>query len=360
MILADGVVIKGDGSVDESALTGEAMPIKKKKNDRATSGSLMQNGYLEIEIDTNIADSTIKKLAQAVEDVQTDKGEYSKIVDNVALYYTPLVIIFAALFVVIGGVVTGRWREYVNIGIVLLVLACPCSIVVATPIPSVCAIAVAARHGALIKGSSIIERLGRIDTIAVDKTGTMTTGFFKVQDRLILTPHDELEYNPLELAAALEEKSSHPLANAILTDFFGCIAEMAGKSLPEVKNMRVQDGVGISGWVNVCEDCLFVEVGNERLLSVNGGKIKLNTEQQGLVDAFSLLHPAASLVMIVVEDKVDLILALADSLRPESVGFVSSLTAMGMTVSMLTGDSENVAKQVVKEIGMYIYICIYI
>lgn len=125
MILADGVIIKGDGTVDESALTGEAMPIRKKNGDRATSGSLMQNGYLEIEIDTSIGDSTIRKLAQAVNDVQTDKGEYSKIVDNIALYYTPGVIIFAASFIVIGGAVTGRWQEYVNIGIVLLVLACP-------------------------------------------------------------------------------------------------------------------------------------------------------------------------------------------------------------------------------------------
>jgi Cd2+/Zn2+-exporting ATPase len=352
MILADGVIIKGDGTVDESSLTGEPMPVKKKKNDRATSGSLMQNGYLEIEIDTDIGESTIRKLAQAVEDVQTDKGEYSKIVDKVALYYTPGVIIFAALFIVIGGAITKNWREYVNIGIVLLVLACPCSIVVATPIPSVCAIAVAARHGALIRGSSVIERLGRIDTIAVDKTGTITTGFFKVQDRLDITPTEELEYDPLELAAALEEKSSHPLADAIVSDYFGCIAEMSGKSLPEVKNMRIQEGVGISGWVNVCDDYLFVEVGNERLLSVNGGKIKLNNDQQGFLDAFTSLHPSASLIMIVVEDKVDLILALADSVRPESHGFVARLTRMGMNVSMLTGDGDNVAKQVVKEIGI--------
>jgi Cd2+/Zn2+-exporting ATPase len=365
MILADGVIIKGVGTVDESSLTGEAMPVKKKKNDRATSGSLMQDGYLEIEIDTDMAESTIKKLAQAVEDVQTDNGEYSKMVDKIALYYTPGVMIFAALFIVIGGVVTNKWREYVYIGLVLLVLACPCSIVVATPIPSVCAIAVAARHGALIKSSSVIERLGRIDTIAVDKTGTITTGFFKVQDRLNLTPAEELEYNPLELAAALEEKSSHPLAHAILSEFFGCIAEMSGESLPEVKNIRIQDGVGISGWVSkyssksrkqkycyVCNDYLKVEVGNERLLCVNGGKIKLNNDQLGLIDAFSSLHPSASLIMIVVEDKVDLILALADSVRPESYGFVASLTRMGMNVSMLTGDGDDVAKQVVKEIGI--------
>eukprot|EP00596_Hydrurales_sp_CCMP1899_P005052 CAMPEP_0119041538 /NCGR_PEP_ID=MMETSP1177-20130426/12527_1 /TAXON_ID=2985 /ORGANISM="Ochromonas sp, Strain CCMP1899" /LENGTH=735 /DNA_ID=CAMNT_0007007663 /DNA_START=227 /DNA_END=2434 /DNA_ORIENTATION=+ len=353
MILADGVIIKGEGTVDESSLTGEAMPVKKKKTDRATSGSLMQDGYLEIEIDTDIGESTIKKLAQAVEDVQTDKGEYSNMVDKVALYYTPGVILFAALFIVIGGVVTNDWREYVHIGIVLLVLACPCSIVVATPIPSVCAIAVAARHGALIKGSSVIERLGRIDTIAVDKTGTITTGFFKVQDRLILTPTEELEYDPLELAAALEEKSSHPLAHAILSEFFGCIAEMGGASLPEVKNMRIQEGVGISGWVDVDGEFLFVEVGNERLLSANGGKIKLNHDQQRLIDAFSSHHPSASLIMIVVEDKLDLILALADSVRPESHGFVASLTRMGMNVTMLTGDGDNVAKQVVKEIGIY-------
>ena len=152
MILADGIVIKGEGVVDESALTGEAVPIGKKKGMRVTSGTVVTNGYVEIQIDTEIGDSTLRKLNQAVQDVQADKGDYARLVDTFSLYWTPGVLISTILFIVIGGGVSGEWKTYVNQGIVLLVLACPCAIVIATPIPSVCAIAVAARNGALIKG----------------------------------------------------------------------------------------------------------------------------------------------------------------------------------------------------------------
>jgi Cd2+/Zn2+-exporting ATPase len=152
MITVDGVVVKGEGVTDESAITGESIPLQKKIGDRAFSGSVVQNGYIEIEMDTPIGDSTLRKINEAVADVQADKGDFARIVDNFSLYWTPSILIISSLIVVIGGLVTKDWHFYGMKAIIVLVLACPCSIVIAAPIPSVCTIAVAARNGVLIRG----------------------------------------------------------------------------------------------------------------------------------------------------------------------------------------------------------------
>jgi Cd2+/Zn2+-exporting ATPase len=152
MIMGDGEVCNGQGVVDESALTGEAVPISKKKGDKVISGTVVQNGYLEVKITTELGDSTLRKLNQAVKDVQADKGNFEKIVDKFAEHWTPFVLLSALLLAVIGGYVSGNWHSWFHRSLVLLVLACPCSIVIAAPIPSVCAIALAAKHGVLIKG----------------------------------------------------------------------------------------------------------------------------------------------------------------------------------------------------------------
>lgn len=156
IIMCDGTVSSGQGVVDESALTGEAVPIAKKSGDKVVSGGVVQNGYLEITVSTAPQDSTLRKLNQAVKDVQADRGEFAKVVDSFAFYWTPLVILAAIVLTVIGGAVSDRWHVWVHRSLVLLVLACPCSIVIAAPIPSVCAIATAARHGVLIKGVACI------------------------------------------------------------------------------------------------------------------------------------------------------------------------------------------------------------
>jgi Zn2+/Cd2+-exporting ATPase len=355
MILGDGVVSKGEGVVDESALTGESVPIQKKRGDKVLSGTVVQNGFMEIEVTADYKDSTMNRLNQEVADVQADRGEYAKIVDRFSVYWTPGVIIATAIFIIVGGAVTGEWNDYVLRGLVLLVLACPCAIVIAAPIPSICAIAVASKNGVLIRGSSVIERMGRVNAIALDKTGTLTKGFFKVGRVVSLSEDPNSDCDPMRLAAAIELKSAHPLANAIVASHFGCVADMMESDIqmPNVRKIVVVDGVGVSGWAESEPDFWqHVSIGNERLLKANGGKVKPTARQQQLMDAFNKESSGKVVLIVAIDDQLERIISLSDELRLESHDFVESMQRMNMTVSMLTGDQELVAADVCREVGI--------
>ena len=419
MVLADGTVLKGEGSLDESSLTGEAVPVLKRMGDVVSSGGVVTNGYMEISVTVLAADSTLARLKQAVQDVQADKGQYSRLVDVFSLYWTPATLLFTLLFVTIGGGVSGDWDHYTQEGIILLVLACPCSIVIATPIPSVCTIAVAARNGVLIRGSSVVERMGAVRAVAVDKTGTLTTGFFAVQELISLLPSlissspspsigsseaarvqaEEEVADALSCAAALEEKSSHPLAAAIISAHVGgCLGEFAlsgaASNAPAVRKVKVVEGVGVSGWVAKDAkqtDWRFVVVGNERMVEQGLAEPLESEQQQQILAAFRARHPTASIVLVAIDDKLHAALALSDSVRPDASAFVSALSLesevaapgtasddhekkghrsgllsslsslLGLRpsieVSMLTGDARAVAEFVCAEVGIGLKNC---
>jgi Cd2+/Zn2+-exporting ATPase len=350
LIPVDGIIKNGSAIVDESALTGESLPVMKKTQDRVISGTIVQNGYLEITVDTNIADSTLNKLNKAVADVQTEKGEYAKLVDQFALYWTPIILAVSFFLVIIGGSITKMWDIYVIKAVTLLVLACPCSIVIAAPIPSICAIAIGSRRGILIRGSTVIEKMGLITDVAADKTGTLTSGFFKVVDKVYINRTGD-DYDPLELAAAIEEKSIHPLANAVVSDFCGCIAEMEG-NLPATRSIKVVEGQGINGWVEYDNDWKFVNVGNEKLFQKNGGKIILSEVEEAAVNNFIQLNQNVAIIYILVDDQLKLILALADEIRKESFDMVQNLKNMKINVSMVTGDHTDVATRVCDKLNI--------
>ena len=212
-------------------------------------------------------------------------------------------------------------------------LACPCAIVIAAPIPSVCTIATAARHGVLIKGSSVVENLGVVDRLATDKTGTLTRGYFSVTASLDISNLDGNEddednsTSPIALAAALESRSAHPLANAIVScnfpplpfppppstlasDHCGCLAEFQG-TLAEVKKLQVMDGVGMQGWVAVDDDWQHVLVGNERLLKVHGGKIRPSKAVQSKIDQFHESRKGELILYICIDDEIKALLSLS-------------------------------------------------
>ncbi len=355
MIVCDGKVVKGEGVVDESSLTGEAVPVSKKVNSQVLSGTVVQNGYLEVETTKNAQDSTLKQLKQAVEDVQADRGEYAKLVDKFASYWTPAILLTTLGLILIGGGATGDWWGYLHRGLVLLILACPCAIVVSAPIPSVCAIATAAKGGVLIKGSTIIEKMCLIDTVAVDKTGTLTKGYFQVQDRFDLVGHTEAGYDPLKLAVALEAKSTHPLANAIVSAYCGCIAEMSDIVLPPVKKVKVVEGVGLEGWVEVEEhDWRHIFVGNERLLKDFGGKLAIHDkDHKRQIHEFMERSHGKSILLVVIDDEVNCLLALNDEVRKEARDFVQTLQDRHhIAVTMLTGDHDAVARIICEEVGL--------
>ena len=381
---------KGEGVVDESALTGESLPIHKKLGSKVLSGTVVQNGFMEIVLDSDYLGSTMNKLNQEVLDVQADRGEYAKLVDRFSVFWTPGVIIGTIIFVVIGGSITLEWNNYVFRGLVLLVLACPCAIVIAAPIPSVCAIAVAAKSGVLIRGSSVIERMGLINSVALDKTGTLTKGFFKVNKivkfkrsnddesnveekdnindiNIIINKNDKYynhdnDYNPLELAAAIEQKSSHPLANAVVAEYYGCVAELEEKNIiiPNVRKIVVEDGVGVSGWVESGPHVWnHVAIGNERLLKKNGGRVNVTEEERIIMENFNKSSQGKVILLIVIDDQLELIMSLSDEIRMESKEFISKIQKMKMSVSMITGDQELVAKDVCNEINIPLSDCHY-
>lgn len=337
MILADGVVLKGEGVVDESALTGESIPVQKYPGSLVRSGTVVQNGYLEVKVTSASAESTLQKLNQEVLDVQADRGQYAKIVDQFSLYWTPTVLVAAVTYVLAGGGSTGDWGTALHRGLLLLVLACPCAIVIAVPIPAVCAIANAARNGVLIRGSTVVERMGLIDSVALDKTGTLTRGFFKVVSQLVLAPDPAQGLAALAFAAAVEEKSTHPLANAIVSAHFGCIADSSDVSLPAVRKVVVLEGVGMSGFVAVGAEWKHCIVGNERMLQRHGGTVRASPKQDAEIACFAQSHADTMCLLVAVDDELMLMLCLADEIRPESVAFVNKLKTMHMQVSMLTG-----------------------
>ena len=339
MILADGAVVKGEAVVDESALSGECVPIHKGVGDEVRSGTIVQNGYVEVRAAKAAAQSTLQQLRQEVQDVQADRGKYARMVDEFALYWTPAVLIAAAAYVIGVGLTKEIWSEAAHRGLLILVLACPCAIVISAPIPAVCAIANASRHGVLIRGSSVVERLGTVQSVALDKTGTLTKGLFRVTQKLALVEDAEEAAEAMAMAAAIEEKSTHPLADAVVAEHVGCIAEMSAGSLPAVRKVKVIEGVGVGGWVESDGDWKYCVVGNERILKKHGGAVHVSKQQEGQIEAFTQSAPNSVCLFVAVEDELMLLLALSDQLRPESERFIQALRGMGMTTTMLTGMS---------------------
>ena len=399
MIPVDGDVVTGQAVVDESAITGEAAPVHKAVGSRVMSGGILQNGYLEVSVQVEVKDSVMRKLNDTVNEVQARKGAFATTVDRFAAYWVPVVVVGAVGFICISGYVTGNWKSSMNRGLVLMLLACPCSIVLSSPIASLSTIAVAAKHGVIIKGSEVLESLGTIDTVAVDKTGTMTQGTFSVLASMRFTTEKEEDadevgtklYDPIKLAAALENKSAHPLANAIIREFTDCITEMS-EPFPDSKKVKTMDGIGVQGWVDVKgEDPVHVAVGNERLfkdhqkLSLGstseatpapaagkkatnmGGKCMLKKGQADQLKEFALKWESSSIVYVTVEDELAMCMALggidflsdytvallltmllfcADVVRPEAAATVQRLSDLGCNVIMLTGDAAPVATKV--------------
>ena len=183
MISIDGKVVKGQGFVNESSMTGEAIPVQKDTNSIVISGTVMQNGYIEVEVTDFSENSTVQKLENIIMEVQTDKGKLATMLDSFSIYWTPGVLVLTFLTFIIAGSVSEDWSLWTYRSLALLVLACPCAVIVSASIPCAIGIAIASKRGVVIKGSSVIERMGEINLLALDKTGTLTKGLFTCSDR---------------------------------------------------------------------------------------------------------------------------------------------------------------------------------
>ncbi|XP_031562992.1 cadmium/zinc-transporting ATPase HMA3-like [Actinia tenebrosa] len=353
LIPLDGVVAKGKAAVDESSITGESLPVEKTAFSKVYSGTVNQNGYIEVETTSDSSTSTVSKVAQMVQEAQSSSSKTEATINRFAKYYTPLVVVVAALVVVVpailGAAGVGNYleeiREWGQRALVILVIACPCALVMATPIAVVCSITAAARKGALVKGGEHLETLSKIEVLAFDKTGTLTEGKFQVMN--MECAYGENERDVLRLAAGLESKSVHPIAAAIVNEFSGCVAEMVKNqviSLPEVTQFKMYEGKGISGLI----EGKLVRVGNKEMVDQCGASLT-----EAMAEKYELWSSESKTVVFVcVNERLSLMIALADAIRPNTSTSLDWLRNIGVQTSMITGDNSRTADAVSRNLGL--------
>lgn len=326
-IAMDGVVKSGASAVNQATITGESAPVEKTAGDSVYAGTVNEHGVLEIEVTKVAADSTLAKIMHLVEEAQAQKAPSQQFVDVFAKYYTPAVLIGAVGIMVIPWLAFGQqFAPWFYKGLVLLVISCPCALVISTPVSIVSAIGNASRRGVLIKGGAYLEQVGGIRAIAFDKTGTLTIGRPTVTD--ILPGSGMGENELLALAAAVEKWSEHPLAQAIA-------AKATGLSMKQVSNFKALVGRGAQADI----DGRTIYVGNLRLFEELGHG--LAPYEPRLAD---LERQGRTVMLVGTKEEIYGMIAVADTLRESSGDAIKSLRSSGMRhIVMLTGDNNRVA-----------------
>ena len=340
MIALDAEVLSGASSVDESTITGEPLPKDKHIGDKIFAGTLNMQGYLEARVLKTAKDSTLAKIIETTFAATKTKAETQKFIETFAGYYTPSIIVIATLLVVIPTLILGApFNPWFEQAITILVIACPCALVISTPISIYSAIGNASARGALVKGGKYIEAIGRVKAIAMDKTRTLTYGKPKVTD--VIPFGETTREHLLACAAGIEKYSEHPLATAI-------VAAAYAENLDShaVENFQAVMGKGAKADCVVCYDshhCI--------------GKLPFITEEHAVQDevvkrVHELQLMGKTSIVISSNDSVEGIIALTDELKAESKQTIAELKILGVETIMLTGDNHAPAEAVAKEVGI--------
>jgi len=342
-IALDGEVVKGESSVNQAPITGESMPVSKRSGDPVYAGTINQDGVLEFRTNRAAGDSTLARIISMVERAQSKRARSQQWVDRFSTYYTPammgLSLAVAALLPLLTGI---SWEEGVYRGLVILVIACPCALVISTPVSIVSALTAAARNGVLIKGGLYLEAAGRLQVLALDKTGTLTKGKPEVQGLVALNGHSEREL--LERAAALEADSEHPLARAILRK-----ARELGINVVPAEQFTAFPGKGGEGRI---ADRLFW-IGSHRFMHE-----KAQETPEIHAKALELEDAGHSVVAIGNDSHVCGLISIADSLRENVSQIIADIRQAGVKrIVMLTGDNEGTARAIAAEAGIDEYCC---
>ena len=340
IIPLDGIVTKGLSAVNEATITGESIPKDKRQGDTVFAGTLNENGYLEIEVTKESKNSTFSKIIALVEQAQKAKAPTQEFIDGFAKYYTPSVVAIAVMIAVLAPLLTGDpFSIWLERAIILLVIACPCALVISTPVAITSAIGGASRRGVLIKGGKHLEELKKVRAIAFDKTGTLTLGEPYISDVIAFNGYTEEQV--LEDAAGLEQFSSHPLAKSILN-----FAKEKGVSPHSMQNYQNIAGKGGKATCMVCEDLEHC-VGNLKLMDAHG----VSTKE--ILEKTERLEQEGKTVVLVSEDKQVMgALAIADKIRNESKETIKKLESLGVQTVMLTGDNQHTALYVAENLGI--------
>lgn len=326
----DGVIVNGETSVDQSIMTGESLPVDKAAGDTVFCGTINRFVAIDIRATKVGEDSSLQRLIRMVQEAEDKKAPMARIADRVASWLVPV----AMLVAVIAGIAT---QDIVR-AVTVLVVFCPCALVLATPTAIMAAIGQATKHGVIIKSGEALEKMGKVDTIAFDKTGTLTYGKLEVSDVLSFAP-DLGEEKLLYLAASAEAKSEHPLGKAIVA-----YAKKNGLSLGEAAAFQMTSGKGISaeadGYKLLC--------GNEKYLHECGVSVTANAS--GTLEKLRLQGKAS--ILVAANGQCVGVIALSDVLRPEVAVMVRKLTAMQTHTVLLTGDNQKTADYFAAQVGI--------
>jgi Cd2+/Zn2+-exporting ATPase len=331
----DGRVVSGPATVDQAPITGESVPVEKAPGDALFAGSINQDGEFEYETTATADGSTLARIVRAVQEAQATQAPTQRFVDRFSAWYTPAVVGVAVAVALVPPLVAGGgWLEWLYRALVMLVVACPCALVISTPVTVVSGLTAAARRGILVKGGLFIESGHDLTVMALDKTGTLTHGRPAVTEVVALDGADAAH---LRMAAALASRSDHPVSRAIATHPAG-----AGP-LPAVEAFVAVKGRGVAGRI----DGIEVRLGNHRMVEEAGaGSPALEARLRALEET------GQTAVVLMVEQRPLALFAVADTVRPESAQAVRELKALGVRPMMLTGDNRHTAEAIARQVGI--------
>jgi len=335
-IPADGEVLKGIGGVDESPLSGESLPQIKRPGEAVFAGSVNLESRLRIRVTADATDNTIARIARLVREAQARKAPSARFIERFARVYTPLVVVFATLVAVVPPLFLGAvWSEWIYRGAAILLIGCPCALVISTPAAIAAGLAAGARHGLLMKGGAVLEGLARISRVAFDKTGTLTLGRPQVTEVIVLAGTRE---QLLERAAALSAGSAHPLSRAILAH-----AASAGIAPAAPDEIRALPGQGVSAQI-AGHDCL--------LGSLAAARERLDDDSALIEAAEPQLALGRSLSVLIEDGRALGLIAMHDAPREDARAGIAALQRLGISSLVLSGDQRPAVEALAGPLGI--------
>lgn len=325
-IPVDGVVIEGNGYADESALTGESMPLEKNKDDEVFCGTTLSGGYIKVKAEKVKGDTTLSKIIALVEEAASSKAPIAKVADTVSKFFVPVIIALAIITTVVWNLTQNDFSTALSFGIAVLVISCPCALGLATPTAIMVATGVAASNSILIKSSQSLEILSKVKNVVFDKTGTITEG--KPQVSQILTTNDTDKNELLKIAASIEKMSLHPLAYSIMSAY-------KDDDYYEVEDFDTVISKGLSGRINGD----LYKIGNKEFANTDNAE-------------FSVVNDGFTQLFISKNDETIGLILVSDKIKDSSKYAIEKLNEMGITTYMLTGDNESSAQYVKEQTGI--------
>ena len=331
---ADGLLMTQAASFDESALTGESVPVEHNEGGKIMAGAVVVDKVVQVKVTSRQGENAIDRILHLIEEAESRKAPLERFLDKFSRWYTPLMMLVSLLVIITPPLLFAQpWETWVYRGLALLLIACPCALVISTPAAITSGLAAAAKRGALIKGGAALELLGRVESVAFDKTGTLTQGKPQVTD---VVPFDVTEEQLLRLTASIEIGSSHPLAISLVNK-----AQEQGINIPEAADKTAQVGSGVTGLV----EGKLVQV-------IAPSKADFPISQQVEQQVLALEGQGKTVVIARHDDEVIGLIAWQDTLRQDAQKAVAALKKLGISSVMLTGDNPRSAEAIANQIGL--------